>query len=244
MHFTALTRSVLVAAGLALAASAAGADEPANRHVPLQKTIGQPSHRGPVPSLGVMNSDGATLEGNKLTLTGVSGNVIIFADRPVRAAGHESTDMFIARWGDGKDSFSKDPPNATVSVLGGDKNGIADAVVVLKNPKLDGTTLVFDVNVLEGGLNGMKGAAALFIDSHGFGGGGGGGGDWHGGGGYGGDWHGGDWHGDDGYHAWYGGPGGYGVGDGFVADQVFDDSVAVPYYGAPDCGYYPDPPCY
>lgn len=237
MNFTALTRSALVAAGFVLAASIAGAAEPAKNHVPLQKNIGQPSYRSPVPSLGVMNSDGATLEGNTLTLTGVSGNVIIFADRPVRAAGHESTDMFIARWGDGKDSFSKDPPNATVSVLSGEKDGIADAVVVLKNPKLDGTTLVFDVDVLEGDLRGMKGSAALFIDSHGFGGGGGG--NWHGGGGYDGGWH-----GDNGYHAWYGAPDGYGVGAGFVAGQAFDDSVAVPYYGSPDCGYYPDPPCY
>ena len=238
MKFTALTRTALVAAGLVLAASVAGATEPANSHVPLQKSIGQRTNHGPVPSLGVINADGATLEANKLTLTGVSGNVIIFADRPVRAAGHETTDMFIARWGDGKDSFSKDPPNATVSVLGGEKDGITDAVVVLKNPKLDGTTLVFDVDVLEGDLKGLKGPAAVFIDSHGFGGGGGGGG-WHGDGGYDGGWH-----GDDGYHAWYGAPYGDGVGAGFVAGEAFDDGAAVPYYAAPACGYYPQPPCY
>ena len=138
MNFTALTRAAVVTAGLVLAASVAGAAEPANQHIPLQKTIGKPQNQAPVPSLGVINSDGATLEGNKLTLTGVSGNVIVFADRPVRAAGHELTDLFISRWGDGKDSFKKDPPNATVSVLGGDKDGVTDAVVILKNPKLDG----------------------------------------------------------------------------------------------------------
>ncbi len=54
----------------------------------------------------------------------------------------------------------------------------------------------------------------------------------------------GGWHGDDGYHAWYGAQAGYGVGAGFAAGRAFDDSVAVPHYGSPDCGYYPDPPCY
>ena len=161
MNFKALSRVAVMAAGLALAASVAGAAEPANQHIPLQKTIGKPMTQAPVPSLGVLNAGGATLEGNKLTLTGVSGNVIVFADRPVRAAGHETTELFISRWADGNDSFSKDPPNATVSVLGGEKDGVTDAVVVLKNPKLDGTNLVFDVDVLEGDLKGLKGHRAV-----------------------------------------------------------------------------------
>jgi len=232
MNFKALTRAAVVTAGLVLAASLAGAAEPANQHVPLQKTIGQPSNQAPVPSLGVINSDGATLADGKLTLTGVSGNVIVFADRPVRAAGHESTDMFISRWGDGKDSFKMDPPNATVSVLGGEKDGVTDAVVILKNPKLDGTNLVFDVDVLEGDLKGLKGPAAVFIDwfaagPHGFAAGGG-------------------WHGGYGYHAWYGAPVAAGVAAGAVAGAAVGAAVAhpYPYYAPPACGYYPYPPCY
>ncbi|MEI7601493.1 MAG: hypothetical protein WCJ41_19530 [Aestuariivirga sp.] len=230
MNFKTLSRVAVMAAGLALAATVAGAAEPANQHVPLQKTIGKPMNQGPVPSLGVINSDGATLEGNKLTLTGVSGNVIIFADRPVRAAGHETTDLFISRWGDGKDSFKSDPPNATVSVLGGDKDGVTDAVVVLKSPKLDGTTLVFDVDVLEGDLKGLKGPAAVFIDWFAAGGGHGG---WAAGGG---GWHGG--------HAWYGAPVAAGVAAGAVAGAAIGAAAAAPYYAAPACGYYPYPPCY
>ena len=230
MTFKALTRVAVMAAGLALAASVAGAAEPANQHVPLQKNIGQPMNQGPVPSLGVINSDGASLEGNKLTLTGVSGNVIVFADRPVRAAGHESTELFISRWGDGKDSFSKDPPNATVSVLGGSDAGVADAVVVLKNPKLDSGNLVFDVDVLEGDLKGVKGPAAVFIDWFAAGGGHGG---WAVGGG---GWHGG--------HAWYGAPVGVGVAAGVAAGAAIGAAAAAPYYAAPACGYYPYPPCY
>jgi hypothetical protein len=235
MNLTALTRAAVVSAGLVLAASVAGAAEPTNQHIPLQKTIGQPQAQAPVPSLGVINSDGATLEGNKLTLTGITRNVIVFADRPVRAAGHETTELFISRWGDGKDSFSKDPPNATVSVLGGEKDGVTDAVVILKNPKLDGTTLTFDVDVLEGDLKGLKGPAAVFIDWFAAGGG-------HGGWAVGGGYHGGYYH--PGYHAWYGAPVAAGVVAGAAVGAAVGAAAAAPYYAPPACGYYPYPPCY
>jgi hypothetical protein len=130
------------------------------------KTIGTPStHPKPeiVPSLFVLNSRGATLQGDTLTLTDVSPSSIIFADRPVRSAGHQPSADVIAEWGSGEDSFAKNPPNATVSVLGKD-GSVRDAVVVLKNPKLEGDKLTFNVETLEGDLAGADGATALFID--------------------------------------------------------------------------------
>ncbi|WP_348529252.1 hypothetical protein [Rhizobium sp. 16-488-2a] len=146
-----------------LAGTALGQDAAKAPHVPLQKTVGQVSQQAPVASLLVVNADGAKLEGDKLVLTGVATNSIIFSDRPTRAAGHIATDEIVKQWGAGADSFDKDPPNATVSVLGGGTN-VSDAVVTLRSPKLDGTTLTFDVSVLEGNLTGATGPAAVFID--------------------------------------------------------------------------------
>ncbi len=169
-----------VVGGLALAATAAVAqDSPKKQHVPLDKTIGAVTPTAPVPSLAVINSDGAKIDGEKLVLTGVSANSIVFADRPVRAAGHVATEQFIMQWDEGKDNFAVDPPNATVSVLGGGGSDVSDAVVTLKSPKLEGNTLTFDIAVLEGNLDGATGPAAVFIDHFGgsFGGGG-----FHGGG--------------------------------------------------------------
>jgi hypothetical protein len=103
------------------------------------------------------------LQGETLTLTGVTPNSIIFADRPLRAAGHQPTADVIADWGSGDDSFTKNPPNATLSVLG-KEDTVKDAVVVLKNPKLEGDKLTLNVQILEGDLAGAEGAAALFID--------------------------------------------------------------------------------
>jgi hypothetical protein len=136
------------------------------QHVPLQKTIGA-AKTEVVPSLIVMNARGANLQGGKLTLTGIAPNSIVFADRPVRAAGHDLTARLLEEWSpaeESADTFAKDPPNATVSVFSKDGSGIRDAVVVLKSPKLDGDRLTFDVDVLEGDLAGGDGPASVFID--------------------------------------------------------------------------------
>jgi hypothetical protein len=141
-------------------------------HVPLAKTIGE-AGPGIVPSLIVINAGGASLQGGKLTLTNVAPNSIVFADRPVRAAGHSLTAHLMEEWSPSNtsdESFTKDPPNATISVFSKDGSKIRDAVVTLKTAKLDGDRLTFDVDVLEGELTGGDGAAALFIDRVGFGG--------------------------------------------------------------------------
>ena len=115
-----------------------------------------------VPSLFVMNARGASLQGQTLTLAGVSPTSIVFADRPVRAAGHLPTEALLEEWTTG--DFAKDAPNATVSVLSKDGVSAHDVVVELRTPHLEGDRLTFDVRVLEGDLAGADGPAAVFID--------------------------------------------------------------------------------
>jgi hypothetical protein len=130
------------------------------------KQIGVPSNATSeiIPSLIVLNARSASLQGSTLTLLGSAPNAIIFADRPVRAAGHALTRDLLQEWSSGNESFGKDPPNATVSVLDKDASLTKDAVVVLTAPKLDGDKLTFTVKVLEGDLAGADGPAAVFID--------------------------------------------------------------------------------
>lgn len=172
------------------------------------------------PSLIVLNSAGAKLADGQLVLSGVTANSIVFADRPVRAAGHVLTAHLLEEWATGSDSFAKDPPNATVSVLNKDGASVADVVVTLKSPKLEGDTLTFAVEVLEGKLDGADGPASTFIDIIGmpltplsfagvarrtaYRG------------------------------AWYAG----------AAAGAAAAAAAPYYYGRPPCGYYPAPPCY
>lgn len=131
-------------------------------HAPL-KTIGATKSQV-VPSLIVVNSRGANLQPGKLVLAGVAPNAIIFADRPVRSAGHDLTSHIVEDWGSGSDNFAKNPPNATVSVFQKDGSSVQDVVVTLKNPKLEGDNLAFDVDVLEGDIKGADGPASVFID--------------------------------------------------------------------------------
>ena len=69
---------VVALASLEAAPVAAQTTTTAPPHVPLQKTIGQVGP-GIVPSLIVFNSRGATLQGGKLALTGISPNSIVFS---------------------------------------------------------------------------------------------------------------------------------------------------------------------
>ena len=115
-----------------------------------------------VPSLFVMNARGAGLQGQTLTLAGVSPTSIVFADRPVRVAGHLPTEALLDEWTSG--DFAKDAPNATVSVLSKDGATAHDVVVELRSPHLEGDKLTFDVRVLEGDLAGADGPASIFVD--------------------------------------------------------------------------------
>jgi hypothetical protein len=235
----------------------------------IRGTVGEVPATGPVPSLFVLNARGASLADGKLTMTGVSPNSIVFADRPVRAAGHIETAQFVEKWNEGEDQANIDPPNATISVLDG--ASVADAVVTISRPAISGDSLTFDAVVLEGTLEGASGPAALFIDRGGFGG-------FHGGamaGGFrGGDFGGADHfsnyaHVQDPHAAWYRsddsgnravdydphntynyGGGTYGDGwgagaAGLAAGAAIGAGIASRNndYDYPYCGYPPYPPC-
>ena len=162
-----LLAAALLAPGMALAQMPAPSTTPSAITAPAQKTIGTPSTRKHSSSLIVVNARGAKLQGQTLTLEGVSPSAVFFTTRPARGVGHMLTPDMVDIWKTG--SFAKDPPNATVSVFQKDGNGVSDIVAVLKSPKLEGDKLTFDVQVLEGSLANSDGPASIFIDTVWFG---------------------------------------------------------------------------
>jgi len=117
--------------------------------------------------LFVQNASGFTVgkDGRTLTLKGVGPTTLYFSDRPERLAGHFRTkEDYLPLWTDGKDSFLKDPPNATLSVFENGQKELTDVVVKLQRPRLEGNDLTYDMTVIEGTLPGASGPAALFID--------------------------------------------------------------------------------
>ncbi len=114
--------------------------------------------------LFVQNADDVDIKDGRLTLIGVSPTTIFFSDRPKRIAGHMHTEDFIDDWqtGTDKESFHMVPPNGTLSVFAEDE--IVDVVLTLKNPRLKGGSLTYDIAVLEQDKPIPSGPVSLFID--------------------------------------------------------------------------------
>lgn len=112
--------------------------------------------------LFVQNARGIAYADGKLTLKGVNPATVMFSDRPDRIAGHMTTARFVPFWSEGQDSFLKDPPNAALAFL--EDEDMEDAVVILRDPALEGEDLTYAVEILEGEIPVSAGAVSLFID--------------------------------------------------------------------------------
>jgi len=106
-------------------------------------------------------------------LVKVNQQTLYFSDRPQRIAGHVKMSDYLAEWtrAGGKDNFSSDPPNATISVYEPGQPDSTLAVVKISNPVIDGTDMVYTYKLIEGTMPKTGGATALFIDWIGVGGG-------------------------------------------------------------------------
>jgi hypothetical protein len=99
---------------------------------------------------------------NRLTLRDVSPVTLFFTDRPDRIAGNMQTADFLPFWTEGNDSFQEDPPNADISIIEGDN--LVQAVVVLRDPVLEGSDLHYTVQIIGGDMPVLGDNASLFID--------------------------------------------------------------------------------
>jgi hypothetical protein len=129
---------------------------------------GTPAVKMKVELLFVQNAKGVAIDKDKgtLTLKGISPTTLFFSDRPVRMAGHYNMKEYLATWDEGRDSFSADPPNATLSVFEQGQDDLLDVVVKLQNPRVQGDDLIYDITLIdkEGPLPKKGGPASLFID--------------------------------------------------------------------------------
>ena len=100
-----------------------------------------------VSELYVMAADAAVIEDGRLTLSGLDATVIWFTDRPARRAGRAATEVFIANWPEGTDSFAVDPPNAVpVGSIEGENQGESwEIAVELLDPVWQGEELSLGV---------------------------------------------------------------------------------------------------
>jgi hypothetical protein len=115
----------------------------------------------------VQTASGLTSTDGRVTLTGVTASTLYFSDRPERVVGHMTTGDFVDLWGEGDNSFEADPPNAVLSFLPTGDAAPEDVVMVIKDPRLNGDDLVYEIDVLDGAMPSSAGPVTLFIDPFG-----------------------------------------------------------------------------
>ena len=117
-----------------------------------------------IDALFVQSATAFTSGPGTITLHGLSDSTVYFADRPRREIGHLPSHRFVELWDSGPASFAVDPPNAVLSFL--DENGSApeDAVVILREPRLEDGKLSYKVEILDGTIPLRSGPCSLFID--------------------------------------------------------------------------------
>ena len=121
-----------------------------------------------IEAMFVQTAAEASAEGSMLTLHDVGAATLYFSDRPKRAVGHVTSEMFVDMWGDGENSFKEDPPNAVLAFLEPGDDLPEDVVIEIQNPRIDGSRLTYDFKMLEGTMpTSAKGGVTLFIDPFG-----------------------------------------------------------------------------
>jgi hypothetical protein len=99
--------------------------------------------------LFVQHADKATFAGTTLTLKGADQNIIVFTDRPHRAASTMPLAELVKRWGEGTDSFASDPPNA--ALVGETEEGKPVSLIVeITDPALSDGAISYQYNVIKG----------------------------------------------------------------------------------------------
>jgi hypothetical protein len=155
-------RKLLTAAALAAAAA-------------LLTAVLGPAHAADakVQLMFVQSAESFKADDKTLRLVNVSPQTVWFTDRPVRQAGHVTMPNYMKEWtaAAGSDNFSKDPPNATLSVYEPGNAANTLTVVEISHPAVDGKDIVYRYKLLEGKVPAQGGATSLFIDWIGPGGG-------------------------------------------------------------------------
>jgi hypothetical protein len=120
-----------------------------------------------IEAMFVQSAHGMTTSNGTLVFHGLAPSTLFFADRPQRVVGHMHSRKFVDEWGEGENSFAADPPNAVVSFLEEGDTVPEDVTIVIRDPKLDGDTLTYKIEVLDGTLPAKGGPCSLFIDPFG-----------------------------------------------------------------------------
>ena len=127
----------------------------------LQKELAE------IEAMFVQTARRMTKDDGTVTFHDISPATLFFSDRPQRVVGHITAKQFVDEWSVGENSFADDPPNAVISFLEAGDETPEDAIVVLKDPKLEGSSITYSIDLLEGTLPASGESVSVFIDPFG-----------------------------------------------------------------------------
>ena len=117
-----------------------------------------------IEALFVQSAHGLTSNNGSVTFHGLAHATLFFSDRPQRVVGHLTSKKFVDQWGEGEDSFAVDPPNAVISFLEDGDAVPEEVTLTIRDPQINGDTITYKVNILDGTLPAKAGPCSLFID--------------------------------------------------------------------------------
>ena len=115
--------------------------------------------------LFVQTANEGRLDGNVLTMSGLSPTIVYFSDRPGREVGFLTYPEFLGAWKRAANSFASDPPNASLTYRDNGKPAVA--VLTLSEPSFSGGDLSYKVRFLQGKTPERFAPVSLFIDGGG-----------------------------------------------------------------------------
>ncbi|MFG1461433.1 hypothetical protein V5F77_00915 [Xanthobacter sp. DSM 24535] len=114
----------------------------------------------PIEMMLTLQAANVAYDGKKLVLTGVAPLTTFTVDRPERIGGTMTAEQFAKLWNATADIFKNDPPNAALTILGATPTQV---IVELAHVVQSGSTLTFDVGLLDGDLPAAGGPVTLVM---------------------------------------------------------------------------------
>jgi hypothetical protein len=118
-----------------------------------------------IDALFIQNGASFSAQNDEITLHDVGDATVYFSNNPRREAGHMASGRFLELWSDETASFATAPPRAVLSFLDQPAEALADIVLVLHEPRLNGHEMTYRVEVVDGNLPSSGGPCSLFIDA-------------------------------------------------------------------------------
>jgi hypothetical protein len=103
------------------------------------------------------------VDGQVLTLENLAPSTVWLLSGAEEQVGNIATGTFLDLWWEPTSGLSSTLPRAVLALAAAEAQVLGDSVMLLSSPRISGSGIQYDVEVLEGVLPGRSGACVLYI---------------------------------------------------------------------------------